>query len=85
MIITLEPGERIGIVIKYTEGIFEIHYDTPEYPNRFIIEEVSGCPDDSGQEGVLYDIFLGNKVEEEIEEQVDEKQNINNLFKPGYR
>lgn len=54
VVITLKPGQALRIELFETDGAFELHYDTPAYPNQLVVKEAEGLEDSSGRTGVLY-------------------------------
>ena len=55
MKITLAPGEMLQVDFANTDGQFNIHFNSDEFPDAIAVEEVSGCtPNTVGHTGVLY-------------------------------
>lgn len=55
MLITLAPGEMLQVAFANTDGQFNIHFNSDEFPDAIAVEEVSGCtPNTVGHTGVLY-------------------------------
>jgi hypothetical protein len=42
--ITLNSGESISVALADTDGEFQIHYDTAEYPKQLVVKECAGLP-----------------------------------------
>ena len=40
--ITLHPGEKLIVSLASTDGEFELHFDTPEYPGQLVVRESAG-------------------------------------------
>ena len=55
MKITLAPKEMLQVDFANTDGQFNIHFDTSDFPDAIVVDEVSGCtPNTVGHTGVLY-------------------------------
>ena len=40
--VTLHPGEKLVVNLAATDGEFELHFDTTEYPGQFVVRESAG-------------------------------------------
>jgi len=52
MKIELKPGDELKIGFEDTDGLFSVHFDTKEEPNRIVVRESAGLP--GNVNGVAY-------------------------------
>lgn len=64
MYVTLKPGESLNVQFHETDGEFEVHFDTPQYPQALVVKETAGLPGSvkGGAEEILYHEAFGRGI-----------------------